>query len=99
MAGARVRLDNSALAAAVDAGVEALVGKALEAGAESARRLVPVDTGALQADITVEQDGASGTYGPRNVEYASFVEFGTGRGPEQPYLRPSIDAMKRVLNS
>lgn len=79
--------------------VEALVGKALKAGEESAKRFVPVRTGALRDDITSEQTGTTGKYGnlSGSLDYPIYVEFGTGKMAAQPYLRPSIDAMKQAL--
>lgn len=55
-------------------------------------KLCPVDTGRLRSSITVTQgrDGKGffvdvGT----NVEYASYVEYGTARSPAQPFIRPA----------
>lgn len=84
--------------------VRDIVERGMEAGIESARRLVPVDTGNLQNSIDVidepHEDGADvvGTYGT-SVEYALHVEFGTSVGPEQPYLRPSVDAVLQAAKS
>lgn len=84
-----------------DASTE-LVDRCLDAGVDSAQRLVPVDTGDLQADIDVIEpahvEGGSvvGTYGVTGelTDYGLHVEFGTATGPQQPYLRPSVDAVK-----
>lgn len=94
----RVVVDRSAVEAFVqdDPGVHALVGRMLGAGADAARRYVPVDSGALQADITVDHDGSEGAYG-NNLDYSEYVEFGTSDTPAQPYLRPSVDAMKGAV--
>lgn len=43
----------------------------------SAKELVPVDTGYLRRSITFEVDGNKGRVGT-NVEYAPYVEVGTG---------------------
>ena len=60
--------------------------------------LVPVDTGRLKTSIRVQKETSStlptnkgivyqiGT----NVDYASKVEFGTGKQRAQPYLRPAF---------
>ena len=60
--------------------------------------LVPVDTGRLKNSIRVQKETSAtlptnkgvvyeiGT----NVEYASKVEFGTGKQRAQPYLRPAF---------
>jgi hypothetical protein len=35
--------------------------------------------------------GGGGIYIGTDVEYAAPVEYGAGRRPPQPYLRPAID--------
>lgn len=55
-----------------------------------AKRLCPVDTGRLRNSIThVTSYGAKAVYIGTNVEYARYVEMGTSRHKEQPYLRPA----------
>lgn len=55
-----------------------------------AKRLCPVDTGRLRNSIThVTSYGAKAVYVGTNVEYARYVEMGTSRHKEQPYLRPA----------
>lgn len=61
-----------------------------------ARRYCPVDTGRLRSSIRssgVREDG-KGLYVEvgTNVEYATFVEFGTRRQRPQPFLRPAFMA-------
>jgi HK97 gp10 family phage protein len=57
---------------------------------DRAKELVPVDTGALQESIHVEKGDGDGRYNVvADMPYARFVEFGTGRGPAQPYLIPA----------
>ena len=63
-----------------------------------AQRIVPVDTGRLRASINIKRDYLVKTIGT-NVEYASFVEFGspigTGEnGGPMPYLRPAFETNK-----
>lgn len=54
--------------------------------------IVPVDTGRLKGSIEKKmEDDMRATAGPRNVEYAAFVEFGTSRAPAQPYVRPVVE--------
>ena len=78
------------VAAASDDAIE----KALEAigmQAENYARVnCPVDTGRLKNSLTHQVDTgkkmvAIGT----NVEYAPYVELGTSRSKEKPYLRPA----------
>ena len=61
-----------------------------------AKRHCPVDTGNLRNSIHNEPtkatpDEVTVTTGTP-VEYASYVEHGTGRMQAQPYLRPAMDA-------
>lgn len=97
-----LRIDRDALRRHLQAEVVPLVEAAMEKGEEAARSYAPVDTGRLRASIDrttpahLEGDEVVGEYGTR-VEYAEYVEYGTERGPEQPFLRPSIDAMKGAL--
>jgi len=59
-----------------DAATKAL-NKACLTVMNSAKEKVPVDTGNLRNSITYEVDGNEGIVGT-NVEYAPYVEFGTG---------------------
>lgn len=50
---------------------------------EYAKRLAPVDTGNLRNSITHQvDDGESAVYIGSNVEYATYVELGTGKYAE-----------------
>lgn len=65
--------------------------------ADRARRFVPIDTGALQGTIRVE-DGDDETIlvkagGQGDVDYALYVELGTSKMMAQPYMRPAIDGL------
>lgn len=80
----------------------------------SAKKLAPVDTGRLRGSITsrIEKNGnsISGAVGTV-VEYASYVEFGTGqRGdqevehredwegmPPQPFLYPALELNREKI--
>lgn len=57
--------------------------------------VVPVDTGKLRDSIEKKQEGDSVSVGPRGVEYAEYVEYGTSRSPAQPYVRPTIEWAKK----
>lgn len=75
--------------------LEAAVKKALTAcglTAQSyAKNLCPVDTGNLRNSLTYEVDeDEQAAYIGTNVEYASFVEFGTYKQKAQPYLEPAV---------
>ena len=60
-----------------------------------ARQIVPVKTGRLQQSIDVKELKPSEltvTVGA-SAPYAGFVEYGTSRMAERPYMRPAIDAV------
>lgn len=61
-----------------------------------ARERCPVDTGQLQASITSEVDGLTGSVGT-NVEYAPYVELGTSKMSAQPFLLPSLEANRSKI--
>ena len=63
---------------------------------DGAKRLVPVDTGALRDSIRKEMSPGAPScrveaFGDRAAGegYALFVEFGTRHAPAQPFLRPA----------
>lgn len=57
--------------------------------------VVPVDTGKLRDSIEKKSEGNAVTVGPRGIDYATHVEYGTSRGPAQPYVRPTIEWAKQ----
>lgn len=59
--------------------------------ADVARQLVPVDTGFLKSQISVEKRGLTEHQVIADTNYANFVEFGTRVSPAQPYLGPAAD--------
>lgn len=67
-----------------------------EMGVQMARSLVPVRTGRLKASIHAEvlktrvKIIADARRDADNISYAWWVETGTGRGPAQPFLRPTL---------
>lgn len=60
-----------------DIDLEAPLMKACLLVENEAKRKCPVDSGQLRASITHEIDGNTGVVGT-NVEYAPYVEYGTG---------------------
>jgi HK97 gp10 family phage protein len=102
----------------VDDTISPAVKKSVQAAcdviAESARGFCPVDTGALRASIQVDVQqiafqSITGTVAP-TADYASYVEFGTGRLGDpivphtdkpgmiaQPYMRPAFDENKSAI--
>jgi HK97 gp10 family phage protein len=61
---------------------------------DSAKAVVPVDTGALQASIESHMENDTHGVVSANTDYAGYVEYGTTRAPAQPYMHPSFDAAR-----
>jgi HK97 gp10 family phage protein len=67
---------------------------------DTAKGLVPVDTGALQDSIRMEVEGETVNAvagGIDDVDYALHVEFGTVKMAAQPYMRPAVDITKKQV--
>jgi len=64
-------------------------------GADRARQLVPVRTGALLASIDVAGAGTTWRFGAYGYEGRSmvpfWVEYGTSRTPAHPYMTPAAE--------
>jgi HK97 gp10 family phage protein len=60
---------------------------------EEAKRLVPVDTGALRDSIEVFEGNEENErlIGSKTIPYAIYQEVGTPKIKKQPYLRPALD--------
>lgn len=58
----------------------------------AAKVAAPVDTGRLQGSIHVESLGPAARAIGTDVEYATFVEFGTRHMAAQPFLIPAFEA-------
>jgi HK97 gp10 family phage protein len=63
-----------------------IIGQVVE---NSAAGYAPVDTGNLRNSISHADDGTYAYIGT-NVEYAPYVELGTVRMPERPFLRNAV---------
>lgn len=95
-------LTKSELKKAIARGLEA-IGLAAEAHAKAK---CPVDTGNLRNSITHTHDKDAAYIGT-NMEYAPYVELGTSRTREHPFLRPAATGhsgeykaiMKDALNN
>lgn len=57
----------------------------------NAKRMAPVDTGALRNSIDYEVTEDSRLYLYSQVDYGAYVELGTRRSPAQPHLRPGLE--------
>ena len=57
-----------------------------------AKASCPVRTGRLRSSITEETSASENrVYIGTDVEYANYVECGTSKQKEQPYLRPALN--------
>jgi HK97 gp10 family phage protein len=78
-------------------GAEAAVAATVDAVADLAREAAPIgETGELRDSIQGEVSGLSGTVGA-TADYASFVEFGTSKMSERPYLWPAGEQGRKIL--
>lgn len=59
-----------------------------------ARRIAPVDTGALRNSINWAMAGAAAAIVSVGVAYGIFVEFGTRHMAAQPYFTPAVEWMR-----
>lgn len=73
--------------------------KTAEIVKNDAKRLCAVDTGRLRSSISAEQVSGNDFHYKvgSNVEYTSYVEFGTSRMGPQPFLRPAAKKGRKVL--
>ncbi len=86
--------------------VQKRMDNAADAALRMQKSLVPVDTGNLSRHLEIRKtpDGLGRQVGAFDVDYAAAVEEGhrTKAGtwvPAQPYIRPSIDAVRRSLRN
>ena len=70
---------------------------------DTAKGLVPVDTGALRRSIRTEKVQPRQYDVGAGEDYAGFVEFGTIHQAAQPYLRPALrineSPMRRIFQA
>lgn len=90
MGSTRIKLDAGAQAKLQALGDKFVAESVLPQISEAAKRIVPVDTGDLQASIHPEVSD-EGMFVVADSEYASFVEQGTSKSPAQPFLRPALN--------
>lgn len=62
-----------------------------------AKRYCPTDTGRLRGSITTDAKGLEAEVGT-NVEYASYVEYGTSKQKAQPYMTPARQDVENQLD-
>src|SRR5690606_40047230 len=79
-------------------GTEAAAREGGRMGEATMKGLAPVDTGRLRDSIRHEVQGPTVRFGPGDeIDYAAFVEFGTSKMAAQPYVRPTVEAMRRKI--
>lgn len=92
-----IRLDKSFVDSIAESSeVETILRKAADAGADAARRRVPVDTGELRASIYSTTANGRAEFGA-TAPHSKDVEFGTYKEKAHPFLRPSIDDAMRAV--
>ncbi len=73
-----------------------------QVGEASAKEHAPVDTGNLRRSITYEVDKTFKSPYARvgtNVRYGIYQELGTRYHPAHPFLRPAMEAVRRLMRS
>ena len=98
---ASLKIDATKLDAALDSKeVEDKTDECAEASLAMMQRLVPVDSGDLRKSLEIIREGRKRLVGSK-LDYAGPVELGHQQGrtwvPAQPYIRPSIDAVRAVM--
>lgn len=74
----------------------------LEAIRDQSKKDVPVgETGRLRDGINIQIDkdelsGSVGMFDP-DVDYAEFVEYGTSKQAQQPFMTPAVEDARRKL--
>lgn len=100
-----VRLDEGEIYGAVqDSQVQAGMDELADAALDLQRVLCPVDTGRMLRSLAIKKRGNGRDVGSFGLKYPRYVEEGhhTRGGtwvPPQPFIRPSLDAVRRRLNN
>jgi HK97 gp10 family phage protein len=80
-------------------GVDEAIQRAGQTGQEMAQDIVPVRTGYLQGSITYNAPGVLISEYFTDVYYSIFVEEGTQKMQERPYMIPAFEEAKEQLLS
>lgn len=100
--GYTIKLDESAISSlGGSGGVVTALTVLSQVGEATAKEHAPVDTGNLRRSITYEIDTKTdrnpfsrvGT----NVRYGIYQELGTRHHPAQPFMRPAMEAVRRLM--
>lgn len=65
---------------------------------QEAKRLCPVETGALQRSIEASIISDTESEVSTDMPYAAPVEYGTSKMAAQPFLRPAISNEQKLLS-
>lgn len=84
-----------ALAAKMPEAVRQIVQETILAIETGAKLKCPVDTGALRASLVSEMTGDTSGQVATNIEYSTYVEFGTSKMGARPYMTPAAEAERR----
>ena len=76
--------------AGLQAAVEQIINKMMDVWVTEAKRICPVDTGALRDSTTKLSAGPAEGKMSASEEYAEDVEFGTDKKAAQPFIRPGL---------
>lgn len=76
---------------------ESIVKQAAYKVESNAKRNCPVDTGRLRGSIATKLEGLEAEVGT-NVEYATFIEYGTVKQAAQPFMTPARQSVENELN-
>ncbi len=96
----RIKFDHSeTLARALPNWAATIVDDTAKLMSREAKQRCPVDTGALRNSIAARKNGLKATVGAgnNNVNYASFVEYGTYKMAAQPFMTPAKEIADRYL--
>lgn len=98
-----VRVDNTQLVLSkLKEGIERSLEESGNLVENGAALRCPVDTGNLRNSLTHQVNGDTVEIGT-GVEYAGYVELGTSKMGERPYLRPAlennVDMIRKIFES
>ncbi len=98
----RVRLDMSGLeelSRRSGKAFDQIIGRAAFDIETEAKKMAPVETGALRASLNAERVGEAHYIVSDGVEYGVFQELGTSRMAAHPFLVPAFEMVVRRLQN
>jgi HK97 gp10 family phage protein len=88
---ARLARDVSRAALGIETMAEAAEMRVARLALETARDLVPVDTGETRNEMRIVRRKSGGVVVQSSTVASVFQEFGTSQMAPNPYIRPSVD--------